>query len=68
MDNVPYETRCDFSDIAYNPASLFSKFGVFVQALYMLDEVFKGDPVKMKEDLHETLNLFQKYDLIETKT
>ncbi len=40
----------------------------FDELLYMLDEVFKGNPAKMEEDLRETLDLFQKYDLIETKT
>ena len=40
----------------------------FDELLYMLDEVFKGDPAKMKEDLRKTLDLFQKYDLIKTET
>ena len=40
----------------------------FDELLYMLNEVFKGDKRKMKEDLRETLDLFQKYDLIETET
>jgi len=40
----------------------------FDELLYMLSEVFEGDATKMEEDLRETLDLFQKYDLIETET
>ena len=40
----------------------------FDELLYMLSEVFEGDTTKMKEDLHETLNLFLRYDLVNTKT
>ena len=40
----------------------------FDELLYMLGEVFEGDATKMEEDLRETLDLFQKYDLIETET
>jgi len=40
----------------------------FDELLYMLSEVFQGDTSKIKEDLHEILDLFQKYDLIETET
>ncbi len=40
----------------------------FDELLYMLSEVFEGGTTKMKEDLHEILDLFQKYDLIETET
>jgi len=35
---------------------------------YMLSEVFDGDSVKMKEDLHEILDLFLRYDLVYTET
>jgi hypothetical protein len=40
----------------------------FHELLYMLSEVFDGDPAKMKEDLHETLDLFLRYDLVRTGT
>ena len=40
----------------------------FDELLYMLGEVFEGDPTKMKEDLNEILDLFLKYDLVDTAT
>ena len=40
----------------------------FDELLYMLSEVFKGDTTKMKEDLHEILDLFLGYDLVYTET
>ena len=39
----------------------------FDELLYMLSEVFDGDSVKMKEDLHEILDLFLRYDLVYTE-
>jgi hypothetical protein len=38
------------------------------ELLYMLSEVFNADLAAMKEDLHEILDLFLKYELIHTKT
>ena len=40
----------------------------FDELLYMLSEVFEGDTTEMKEDLHEILDLFLRYDLVCTKT
>jgi len=40
----------------------------FDELLYMLSEVFDGDSAKMKEDLHEILDLFLRYDLVYTET
>jgi len=40
----------------------------FDELLYMLSEVFEGDTTKMKEDLHEILDLFLRYDLVYTET
>ena len=40
----------------------------FDELLYMLNEVFKGDTSKMKEDLNEILDLFLEYDLVDTTT
>ena len=40
----------------------------FDELLYMLSEVFEGDTTKMKEDLHEILDLFLGYDLVYTET
>ena len=40
----------------------------FDELLYMLGEVFEGDTTKMKEDLNEILDLFLKYDLVDTAT
>ena len=40
----------------------------FDELLYMLSEVFDGHSVKMKEDLHEILDLFLRYDLVYTET
>ena len=40
----------------------------FDELLYMLSEVFEGDTTKMKEDLHEILDLFLQYDLVYTET
>ena len=40
----------------------------FDELLYMLSEVFKSDTTKMKEDLHEILDLFLEYDLVDTAT
>ena len=39
----------------------------FDELLYMLSEVFEGDTTKMKEDLHEILDLFLGYDLVYTE-
>ncbi len=39
----------------------------FDELLYMLSEVFEGDTTKMKEDLHEILDLFLRYDLVHTE-
>ena len=39
----------------------------FDELLYMLREVFEGDTRKMKEDLHEILDLFLNYDLVRTE-
>lgn len=39
----------------------------FAELLYMLTEVFGGDPAEMKDDLHELLDLFLKYDLVYTE-
>ena len=38
------------------------------ELLYMLSEVFKGDTTEMKQDLHEILDLFLRYDLVYTET
>ncbi len=40
----------------------------FDELHYMLGEVFEGDKTKMKEDLHEILDLFLRYDLVCTET
>ena len=40
----------------------------FDELLYMLREVFEGDTAKMKEDLHEILDLFLRYDLVHTES
>ncbi len=40
----------------------------FDELLYMLSEVFEGDTTEMKEDLHEILDLFLRYDLVYTET
>jgi hypothetical protein len=40
----------------------------FDELLYMLNEVFKGDTIKIKEDLNEILDLFLEYDLVDTTT
>jgi len=40
----------------------------FDELLYMLSEVFEGDTTQMKEDLHEILDLFLEYDLVDTAT
>ena len=40
----------------------------FDELLYMLSEVFEGDHAKMKEDLHEILDLFLGYGLVYTET
>jgi len=40
----------------------------FDELLYMLGEVFEGDTTEMKDDLHETLNLFLRYNLVYTET
>jgi len=37
------------------------------ELLYMLTEVFDGDPAEMKDDLRELLDLFLKYDLVHTE-
>jgi len=39
----------------------------FDELLYMFKEVFKGDTTRMKEDLHEILDLFLRYDLAYTE-
>jgi len=39
----------------------------FDELLYMLSDVFEGDTIKMKEDLHEILDLFLRYDLVHTQ-
>jgi len=41
---------------------------IFDELLYMLSEVFEGDNAKMKEDLHEILDLFLRYDLVSAET
>jgi len=38
------------------------------ELLYMLGEAFEGDLTKMKEDLHEILDLFLRYNLVCTET
>jgi len=40
----------------------------FDELLYMLGLVFEGDTTKMKQDLNEILDLFLKYDLVDTAT
>lgn len=40
----------------------------FDELLYMLSEVFEADTTKMKEDLHEILDLFLRYNLVYTET
>jgi len=40
----------------------------FDELLYMLREVFEGDNAKMKEDLHEILDLFLRHDLVSAET
>jgi len=37
------------------------------ELLYMLTDVFDGDPAEMKDDLRELLDLFLKYDLVHTE-
>jgi hypothetical protein len=37
----------------------------FDELLFMFEEVFNGDPAQMKEDLHEILEQFLKYDLVD---
>jgi len=37
------------------------------ELLYMLTEVFDGDPATMEADLRETLDLFLKHDMIRTE-
>lgn len=40
----------------------------FDELYYMLTEVFEGDRTKMKDDLHELLDLFLRFDLVRTET
>lgn len=40
----------------------------FDELLFMMGEVFKGDPVAMKADLRETIDMFLKYKLIHPET
>lgn len=39
----------------------------FDELLYMLNEAFEGDIAKMEVDLHEILDLFLRYDLVQTE-
>jgi len=41
---------------------------IFDELLYMLSEVFEGDKTQMNEDLHEILDLFLQYHLVDTVT
>jgi hypothetical protein len=40
----------------------------FDELLYMLSEVFEGNTTKMKQDLNEILDLFLRYNLVDTAT
>ena len=40
----------------------------FDELLYMLGLVFEGDTTKMKQDLNEILDLFLRYNLVDTAT
>ncbi len=39
----------------------------FEELLFMLGEVFEGDPDRMNKDLRETLDLFLKFGLVYTE-
>lgn len=55
--HIPNETALFVWDLLETPFTAD-------ELLYMLIEVFDGDPAEMKEDLRELLDLFLRYDLI----